>query len=244
MAKLWRKPSLSTNRCTNTAFILISPTPGKESPVGQDVSARHARIMDDARGAVSIGTLLQISPMEKAQAFENRVLEKLNAGKTVRSFLMTAVELLAEALDILVVQVFRKDDYAVKYAVEPLLTGTGPLGDLSVRLKLIYALGVISRHEYEDAELLMALREELNYDGEEYRFTDDEILGPFGELHCVTELPPAPTFLKPGEADESLIAMQRQRYQQIVRSTMVLSVTGLIAHISNQQPSRLSPVQK
>ena len=105
MAKLWRKPSLSTNRCTDTAFILISPTPGKESPVGRDVSARHARIMDDARGAVSIGSLMQVSPMEKAQAFENRVLEKLNAGKTVRSFLMTAVELLAEALDILVVQV-------------------------------------------------------------------------------------------------------------------------------------------
>ncbi len=45
--------------------------------------------------------------------------------------------------------------------------------------------GVISRHEYEDAELLMAMREELNHDGAEYRFVDDEILGPFGELHCV-----------------------------------------------------------
>ena len=54
--------------------------------------------------------------IEKTQAFENRVLEHLNAGKTVRSFLMAAVELLAEALNILVVQVFRKDDYAVKYA--------------------------------------------------------------------------------------------------------------------------------
>lgn len=50
-------------------------------------------------------------------------------------------------------------------------------GDLSVRLKLIYGLGVISRAEYEDAELLMALREELNHDGNEYNFTDDEILG-------------------------------------------------------------------
>lgn len=200
--------------------------------------------MDTSEAVLHDATLNVSNSMEKAQAFENRVLEKLNAGKSVRSFLMTAVELLAEALDILVVQVFRKDDYAVKYAVEPLLTGNGPLGDLSVRLKLIYALGVISRHEYEDAELLMALREELNYDGEDYRFTDDEILGPFGELHCVTALPPAPTFLKPGEADESLIAMQQQRYQQIVRSTMVLSITGLIAHISNQQPSRLSPVQK
>ncbi len=112
----------------------------------------------------------------------------------MRSFLMAAVDLLAEALNILVVQIFRKDDYAVKYAVEPLLVGDGPLSELSVRLKLVYALGVITRHEYEDAELLMALREELNHDGTEYRFTDDEILGPFGELHCVDELPPVPTF--------------------------------------------------
>ncbi|ELI8090707.1 MltR family transcriptional regulator [Yersinia enterocolitica] len=180
--------------------------------------------------------------IEKTQAFENRVLEHLNAGKTVRSFLMAAVELLAEALNILVVQVFRKDDYAVKYAVEPLLVGDGPLGELSVRLKLVYALGVITRHEYEDAELLMALREELNHDGTEYRFTDDEILGPFGELHCVAELPPVPIFLRPDEADASLIAMQRQRYQQMVRSTMVLSITELLSRISQKQVSKLSPL--
>ncbi len=44
--------------------------------------------------------------MEQTQAFENRVLERLNAGKTVRSFLITAVELLTEAVNILVLQVF------------------------------------------------------------------------------------------------------------------------------------------
>ncbi|XNM50291.1 MltR family transcriptional regulator [Escherichia coli] len=121
--------------------------------------------------------------MEQTQAFENRVLERLNAGKTVRSFLITAVELLTEAVNLLVLQVFRKDDYAVKYAVEPLLDGDGPLGDLSVRLKLIYGLGVINRQEYEDAELLMALREELNHDGNEYAFTDDEILDPL--VNCI-----------------------------------------------------------
>ncbi len=36
--------------------------------------------------------------MEETQAFENRVLERLNAGKTVRSFLIAAVELLTEAV--------------------------------------------------------------------------------------------------------------------------------------------------
>lgn len=189
-----------------------------------------------------ISQAIRKATMIEPQAFENQVLEKLNAGKTVRSFLIAAVELLAEALNVLVVQVFRKDDYAVKYAVEPLLSGAGPLGELSVRLKLMYGLGVISRHEYEDAELLMAMREELNHDGAEYRFVDDEILGPFGELHCVASLPPVPTFLQPGEAEESLIAMQRQRYQQMVRSTMVLSITDLIAGIGAKQPSRLSPL--
>ncbi|QMI03431.1 mannitol operon repressor MtlR [Citrobacter sp. RHB25-C09] len=167
--------------------------------------------------------------MEQTQAFENRVLERLNAGKTVRSFLITAVELLTEAVNLLVLQVFRKDDYAVKYAVEPLLDGDGPLGDISVRLKLIYGLGVLSRHEYEDAELLIALREELNHDGNEYAFTDDEILGPFGELNCVMALPPTPQF---DSSDPDLFAMQTLRYQQAVRSTMVLSLTELISKIS------------
>ncbi|MEG3109439.1 MULTISPECIES: mannitol operon repressor MtlR [Pantoea] len=170
--------------------------------------------------------------MEEKQAFENRVLERLNAGRSVRSFLIAAVELLAEAVNLLVLQVFRKDDYAVKYAVEPLLLGNGPLGELPVRLKLIYGLGVINRHEYEDCELLIALREELNHDMGDYRFTDDEILGPFGELHCVTAWPPVPAF-HPDDAE--LRAMQQQRYLQMVRSTMVLSLTELISRISLKQ---------
>ena len=171
--------------------------------------------------------------MEKTQAFENRVLESLNAAKTVRGFMLKAVELMAEAVSILMVQIFRKDDYAVKYAVEPLMTGSGPLGELSVRLKLIHGLGVISRKEYEDAELVMALGEELIHDDSDYRFTDDEILGPVAELHCVSALPTAPVLLVGGEAvDPLLIPMQQQRYQQVVRSTLVLSLTALISQIS------------
>ncbi|MBJ7223367.1 MULTISPECIES: MltR family transcriptional regulator [unclassified Brenneria] len=171
--------------------------------------------------------------MEETQAFENRVLESLNSATTVRGFMLQAVELLAEAASILMLQVFRKDDYAVKYAVEPLMTGTGPLGDLSVRLKLIYGLGMISRKEYEDAELLMALGEELTHDAHDYRFTDDEILGPIGELHCVSALPPAPPLPAGGDpADQLLIGMQQQRYQQMVRSTLLLSLTELISRIS------------
>lgn len=103
--------------------------------------AQLAALLQPEFGIDGPSPRLRKATMEEAQAFENQVLEKLNAGKTVRSFLIAAVELLAEALNVLVVQVFRKDDYAVKYAVEPLLSGSGPLGELSVRLKLMYGLG-------------------------------------------------------------------------------------------------------
>ncbi|PVF10996.1 MltR family transcriptional regulator, partial [Yersinia pestis] len=45
-------------------------------------------------------------------------------------------------------------------------------------------------------------------------------------------------------ADASLIAMQRQRYQQMVRSTMVLSITELLSRISVKQVSKLSPLSQ
>ncbi len=178
--------------------------------------------------------------MEDTRAFENRVLERLNTGRTVRAFLVATVDLLAEAVNILVLQVFRKDDYAVKYAVEPLLLGDGPLGELTVRLKLIYGLGVIARQEYEDAELLLALREALNDDPGDYRFTDDEILGPLSELHCVSAFPPRPHDISD---DAALRAMQQQRYTQMVRSTLVLSLTDLIAGISLKPAFRKSTSQ-
>ncbi len=46
---------------------------------------------------------------------------------------------------------FRKDDYAVKYAVEPLLDGDGPLERSFGTSETIYGTGVLSRTEYEDA---------------------------------------------------------------------------------------------
>ncbi|BDH44131.1 MltR family transcriptional regulator [Salmonella enterica subsp. enterica serovar Choleraesuis] len=165
---------------------------------------------------------------QPSQAIENRILERLNAGKNVRSLFIYAVELLTDIVGDLVLQAFRKDDYAVKYAVGPLLSGNGPLGALSIRLKLIYGLGIISRHEYEDCELVMALYEELKHDRADYSFSDDEIVGPIGELHCISALPPAPPA---NFNDPALTHMQHQRYQQVIRSTLVLALTTLLAGI-------------
>lgn len=194
-----------------------------EKPRLAESTTKMMAMMDDAH-------------LTQNQAAENRILERLNARQTLTGFIQTAVGLLSEAVDQLILQAFRKDDYAVKYAVEPLLEGSGPLANLPVRLKLIYALGVISRDEYEDVELLLALNNELAHENKIYSFTDDEILGPINMLHCMTTLPPPPTLHLPEDVvDDALRTMQEQRYQQMVRSTLVLSITDLVTSLAHKK---------
>ncbi len=137
--------ALIADKGPQAALAQISGLDANSEVVSEAVTAYKAMqiMVDQAQDTLRPNNRLSDmqATMEQTQAFENRVLERLNAGKTVRSFLITAVELLTEAVNLLVLQVFRKDDYAVKYAVEPLLDGDGPLGDLSVRLKTHLRVG-------------------------------------------------------------------------------------------------------
>ncbi len=207
--------------------------PAAENERPKDTTPEKPRL---AESTTKMMAMMDDAHLTQNQAAENRILERLNARQTLTGFIQTAVGLLSEAVDQLILQAFRKDDYAVKYAVEPLLEGSGPLANLPVRLKLIYALGVISRDEYEDVELLLALNNELAHENKIYSFTDDEILGPINMLHCMTTLPPPPTLHLPEDVvDDALRTMQEQRYQQMVRSTLVLSITDLVTSLAHKK---------
>lgn len=207
--------------------------PAAENERPKDTAPEKPRL---AENTTKMMAMMDDAHLTQNQAAENRILERLNARQTLTGFIQTAVGLLSEAVDQLILQAFRKDDYAVKYAVEPLLEGSGPLANLPVRLKLIYALGVISRDEYEDVELLLALNNELAHENKIYSFTDDEILGPINMLHCMTTLPPPPTLHLPEDVvDDALRTMQEQRYQQMVRSTLVLSITDLVTSLAHKK---------
>lgn len=170
--------------------------------------------------------------MENKQNIENQILERLNQRPEVHLFVQDVVILISQAIDKLMLKVFRKDDYAVKYAVEPLLTGNGPLGELSVRLKLLFALGAISRETYEDIELFLALNESLSAEKINVNFTDDEILGSIKMLHCIEPLPEMMRFNQPEDLiDNQLIELQKHRFHQMIKSSLILSVTALITQI-------------
>lgn len=169
---------------------------------------------------------------------ETEIIEKLGEAKTLRSFLIEAVEIFSQAIGRLIQRVFRKDDYAVRYAVEPLLGHSGPLGQLPVRLKLLYGLGVIPQSIYQDIEKFIELRDFLNNSGREFHFTDPEIIESIKALHTMQEMGGVQLeVVVPSEdMDPVLYQMQLTRQEQVVRSALALVVASICKLFNRNNP--------
>ena len=166
------------------------------------------------------------------------IIERLNAASSVRGVVLTAVELFEISLEKLVQRVFRKDDHAVKYAVEPLLNTAGPLGDLMVRLKLLYALGIISQDIYQDMELLISLRDQLNSDGREFSFTSPETLEPIKQLNSIQKMGIAQLDMAPPNKDDDInfYNMYMERQEQVIRSAFALAIASMCSELNQDNP--------
>ncbi|MGL4381003.1 MAG: MltR family transcriptional regulator [Vibrio sp.] len=169
---------------------------------------------------------------------ESDILERLNQTHTVRGFFITTVDVLTEAIDALMQRIFRKDNFAVQSVVEPLLHDTGPLGDLSVRLKLLFGLGVIPDEVFHDIEQLIKLRNQLNHDATEYLFTDPQILAPIQALNLVKKIDTLQlNVVEPcDDIDPSFYHLQLQRQQQIIKSGLSLAIIQICNILNKDSP--------
>ncbi|GAB6263865.1 MltR family transcriptional regulator [Photobacterium sp. CCB-ST2H9] len=169
---------------------------------------------------------------------EADIIERLNEANTVRGFFIATVEILEEAVDRLIQRIFRKDDFAVKSVVEPLLHDSGPLGELTVRLKLLYGLGVIAQPVYQDIERCLRIRDMLNRDGSEYSFTDPKIIKEIKALHQANVMGVAQLDMAPisEDIDLSFYQMQMARQEQVVKSTLALAISGIATELNKDSP--------
>lgn len=170
---------------------------------------------------------------------EDTILEKLNQQADIYNLLVVAIKLINDSVNQLILKVFSKEPHAIKFVIPSLVGKNGPLNDTSVCLKLLYALGIISREDYEDIELLIAILEELEQDDKSYTYLDDEILGPISLLHDMV-LPPNwasqhEKAKQSGIVDTLKSSMFQNRYQQMIRSALIISITDLTLRIVNKQ---------
>ncbi|MDF5502064.1 MltR family transcriptional regulator, partial [Vibrio parahaemolyticus] len=115
---------------------------------------------------------------------------------------------------------------------------SGPLGDLSVRLKLLFGLGVLPDDIYHDIEDIIKLKNQLNSDASDYEFTDPNILEPIKKLHLVKKM--GMVQLEVSEPDDDIdlefYQLQLQRQQQIIKSGLSLAIVEICNELGKDSP--------
>jgi len=169
---------------------------------------------------------------------ETKIIEQLNNAPSVRGFFITTVDVFNDSIDSLIQRIFRKDNFAVQSVVGPLLQDSGPLGDLSVRLKLLFGLGVLPDDVYHDIENMIKLKNTLNNDATEYQFTDAYILEPIKQFNLIKKMKMVQLEIKEPDDDIDLefYHLQLQRQQQIIKSGLSLAIVEICNELRKESP--------
>lgn len=164
---------------------------------------------------------------------ESELLEELAASANATECLLCAYDVLEDMLDAVLKSIFHKDDYAVKFVVDPLLSGNGPLGETIVRLKLLLGLGVINKEAYDDIEVFVTLKEWAKVKEGELSFWDQDIVFELNRIHAIKKIMPidySPELIE--GLNSEMEAMFLERHFQRVRSTIVLAVNDIHQQLS------------
>lgn len=166
---------------------------------------------------------------------ESELLEELAGSANAAECLLCAYDVLEDMLDALLKSIFHKDDYSVKFVVEPLLTSDGPLGEILVRTKLLLGLGVISKEVYDDIEVFVTLKEWVKVQEGKISFWDQDIVFELNRINAVQKMMPidyAPELVE-GMSDD-MQQMFLERHFQKVRSTIVLAVNDIHQQLARE----------
>ncbi|WP_334568421.1 MltR family transcriptional regulator [Vibrio scophthalmi] len=166
---------------------------------------------------------------------EVELLEELAESADAAECLLCAYDVLEDMLDALLKSIFHKDDYAVKFVVDPLLTSDGPLGEILVRIKLLLGLGVISKQTYDDIEVFVTLKEWVKVQEGKVDFWDQDIVFELNRVNAIQKIMPidySPELVE-GLNDE-MKAMFLDRHFQKVRSTIVLAVNDIHQQLARE----------
>ena len=185
--------------------------------------------------------LAQPNPAElmSKQLQENEILECLNTSMTARGFFISTVDIFEQLIQALIERIFLKNDFAVQSVVGPLLQDSGPLGELSVRLKLLFGLGVIPHTTYHDIESILKLKNLLNNDSADYHFTDTPIANTIKSLHIADNINLNifdSVIVAQDDMDLTFYKMQLDRQQQVIKSSLALGVISLCETLSKDSP--------
>lgn len=171
---------------------------------------------------------------------EAELLEVISTAEDASAVFLAAYHALDDTIGVLMQSIFYKDDYAVKYVVDPLLKNQGPLGDVMIRSKLLYGLGVINREIYEDIERFVTLKEWADTPQSSIYFTDPDVIEELQRVHVVQSVMPIDYDQQAANnLPQEMLTMFIERHNQKVQSSIVLAIAELVRQICHSDTSFL-----
>ncbi|MFT6926133.1 MAG: mannitol operon repressor [Psychromonas sp.] len=169
--------------------------------------------------------------------FDIDIVETLSEAETAYVFFTASFDLFEDAIDVLIQNVFRKDDYAVKYAVDPLLNNKGPLAHLTIRTKLLYGLGLLSQKHYQYIDKFITLKEIVQSEGKSIDFLSPSLLELINTISAVAEI--LPSNFDDDQLEKSshyLVQMKQEQKRQVIKSALILAITEIIKELHKETP--------
>lgn len=163
---------------------------------------------------------------------EDDVLEQLDAQEDLLAYMAAVNTLLLQAIKRFLPSLFvNNDEEIVEYAVKPLLAQSGPLDDIDVALRLIYALGKMDKWLYADITHFSQFYQYLKEQNAIPSFTDDITWDFIINLNSITQNATLYGALKSMKfADFS--AWSEVRFTSMVKTSLALAVTAIIKELN------------
>ena len=163
---------------------------------------------------------------------EDDVLEQLDAQTNLLSFMTTAHNLLRKGIKHFLPSLFvDNDEEILEYAVKPLLAQSGPLDDIDVALRLIYALGKMDKWLYADIVHFSQFYQYVKEQDESPLFSDDITWDFISNVNSITRNATLYGALESMKFAD-FATWSEVRFSSMVKTVMTLAVAAILKELT------------
>lgn len=166
---------------------------------------------------------------------QEKLLDALEECETATCFLNASHKLITNQLKTLLPRVFVQDPLVIEYAVTPLLKEDGPLVEIDVVSKLMFAMGKISLETYADIGLFNQMHEYVIQQSEKIHFTDDVVYDFISNQSSLTKAEGSLYLDSINQLKfSSFDSFSKTRYESLIKTVLKLSCENLLENVEKE----------
>lgn len=166
---------------------------------------------------------------------QDELLDALEECETATCFIQASHKLISVRLKHLLPRVFVQDPLVIEYAVTPLLKEDGPLVEIDVVSKLMFAMGKISLESYADINLFDQMHGFVAQQQEPISFSDDVIYDFISNQSTLSKSDGSIYLDSINQLKfSSFDSFSQARYESLVKTVLKLACEGLLETVENE----------